>query len=308
MAPTVSEIGVAPPGFRLPDETTIGTVVLQVADLERSLDYYQSVLGLRVLDRRDRDDAGAAAALAAHSTGAATVSPILALHERRGARRVPTGGRLGLFHFAMVLPDRPALGRFFRHLLDARIPYGAADHMVSEALYLTDPDGLGIEVYRDRPRAEWIVRNGQVIGGTDPLDSSGVLDAGDGRPWEGVPEGSRIGHVHFHVGDLGQASAFYHEALGFDRVRWPFPGALFVSAGGYHHHVGLNTWATSHDPAADDDARLREWELVLPTPESVEAARDSVESAGYPIAGASSGFRSSDPWGITVCVRTPHVH
>jgi catechol 2,3-dioxygenase len=175
--------------------------------------------------------------------------------------------------------------------------------MVSEALYLTDPDGLGIEVYRDRPREHWVIRHGQVMGGTDPLDSGGVVAAAAGAPWAGVPAGSRIGHVHFHVADLNQASAYYHAALGFDRVRWSFPGALFVSAGGYHHHVGLNTWAANARPASDDDARLVEWELVLPSEGDVDAARRSLEAARHPVARTADGFRSADPWGTAVHVR-----
>jgi catechol 2,3-dioxygenase len=289
---------------------------LQVADLDRSVSYYEGVLGLRVVERGSQGRAewvtlGTHPAPQAEA-GSSPRSPwapegaggaLIELRERRGVGRVPPGGLLGLFHFAVLLPDRAALGRFLRHLLDNRVTFGAADHMVSEALYLTDPDGLGIEVYRDRPREQWVIRHGQVMGGTDPLDSGGVVAAAAGAPWAGVPEGSRIGHVHFHVADLNQASAYYHAALGFDRVRWSFPGALFVSAGGYHHHVGLNTWAANARPASDDDARLLEWELVLPSASDVEAARRSLEAARHPVARAADGFRSADPWGTAVHVR-----
>ena len=296
-----------PPAFRLPDEAAIGRVTLQVADLARSIAYYEDVLGLRTIERGG--DETRWARLGSHpAAGVGPVPPgppavLIELRERRGAARVPARGLLGLFHFAMVLPDRPALGRFLRHLLRDRIPFGAADHMVSEALYLTDPDGLGIEVYRDRPRAEWVIRDGQVMGGTDPLDSGGVVEAAGDRPWDGVPAGSRIGHVHFHVGDLGEASAFYHAGLGFDRVRWPFPGALFVSAGGYHHHVGLNIWAAGARAASDEDARLIEWELVLPSNDHVRAAGDSLASGSYRVDRTDTAFRAADPWGIVVHVR-----
>jgi catechol 2,3-dioxygenase len=299
-----SAIGVPPAGFRLPAETTIGQVSLEVTDLARSLAYYQDVLGLRIVERGGAATAPWArlGAQAAADRGAAPV--LVELRERPGARRVPSAGLLGLFHFAMVLPDRSALGRFLRHLLAARVPFGAADHMVSEALYLTDPDGLGIEVYRDRPRHEWVVRNGEVIAGADPLDSGGVIEAAGSMPWDGVPAGSRIGHVHFHVGDLDEASRFYHAGLGFDRIRWRFPGALFVSAGGYHHHVGLNTWASGARAASDGDARLVEWELVLPSAGGVRAAADSLALADYQVDRADTGFRSADSWGIAVYVRT----
>jgi catechol 2,3-dioxygenase len=172
--------------------------------------------------------------------------------------------------------------------------------MVSEALYLTDPDGLGIEVYRDRPRADWIVRNGLVMGGSDPIDSSGLLGAAQGAAFDGMPAGTRMGHVHFHVGDLDDASAFYHAALGFDRVPFPLPGALFVSAGGYHHHVGLNIWAAGSPAASDQDARLLEWELRLPSAIDVGAVAASLADAGYDVAAGIHDARSSDPWGITV--------
>jgi catechol 2,3-dioxygenase len=298
------EIAVSPPGFRLPDETTIGRVTLQVADLVRSLAYYEGVLGLRAIERGG-DAAAPWARLGAIAAADRTMaaSTLVELRERRGVRRVPPGGLLGLFHFAMVLPDRPALGRFLRHLLRDRVPFGAADHTVSEAVYLTDPDGLGIEVYRDRPRAEWVVRNGQVMGGTDPLDTGSVIEAAAGGTWEGAPAGSRIGHVHFHVGDLDEAGAFYHAGLGFDRVRWRFPGALFVSAGGYHHHVGLNTWAADARAAGDDDAQLVEWELVLPSAAAVHAAARSLSSGAYRLDWTGAAFRAADPWGIAVHVR-----
>src|SRR5688572_6885604 len=183
---TASAIAQAPPGYRLPPDAHVGRVVLQVSDLDRSLDYYSSTLGLRPADgsatASGQPDRGRSATLAPHDDERI----LLELRERRGARRVPERGRLGLFHFAIVVPDRPALGRFLRHILDRHAPFGAADHMVSEALYLTDPDGLGIEVYRDRARGEWIVRDGQVMGGSDPLDAQGLLDAASGATWDGM--------------------------------------------------------------------------------------------------------------------------
>jgi len=289
-----SPISTPPPGFRLPAESRVGRVLLQVADLDRSVDYYTATVGLRAV--RDDD----LSARTVHLTPNDDERVIVTLRERRGARRVPQRGLLGLFHFAIVVPDRPALGRVLRHLVDAHVPLGAADHMVSEALYLTDPDGLGIEIYRDRPTSEWIIRDGQVIGGSDPLDAGGILDAAEGQAWSGLPAGTRIGHVHFHVGDLDRARAFYHRALGFDAVNWSFPGALFVSAGGYHHHVGLNTWAAGSPPASDEDARLLEWQLVLPGSADIARAAESLRSSGYGLMEGDDGLTASDPWGITV--------
>ena len=236
---TPDAAGIRPPGYRLPDATRLGRVRLQVASLDRSLPFYEDVLGLRRLDRRD-----GVATLGASGDGTALVE----LHERAGARPVPRRGRLGLYHFAVLLPDRAALGRFLAHLAARGVRAGMSDHAVSEALYLTDPDGLGIEVYADRPRDAWRYAGRQLHMHTEPLDTASLLAAGGGAPWAGMPPGTVIGHVHLHVGDIDAAAAFYHAALGFDKVVWSYPGALFLSAGGYHHHLGTNTWAAGAAP------------------------------------------------------------
>ena len=291
-APDTEEHGVVAPRFRLPPATHIGAVRLQVADLARSLAYYGRVLGLRVL----RQDASGAAL-----APAGTESPILELRERPGARPHPKRGQLGLFHFAILLPDRASLGRFLRHLSEIGAYAGMSDHLVSEALYLTDPDGLGIEVYADRPRGQWTYSGRELQMATIPLNVQDVIAAGGTEHWSGMPNGTTIGHVHLHVGDLDQAATFYHEALGFDKVAWSYPGALFLSAGGYHHHLGTNTWAAGAPPAAEGDARLVEWDLVLPDAASVSAAGASVEAAGGTIERAKDGsILARDPWGTAV--------
>lgn len=160
-------------------------------------------------------------------------------------------GAFGLYHFALLLPDRAALGRFAAHLAAEHIRVGMADHFVSEASYLTDPDGLGIEVYADRPRATWQYRDLEVVMATDPLDLAGVIAAARGELWNGVPQDTTMDHVHLHVGNLDDAEAFYHRALGFDKTVWSYPGALFLSAGGYHHHLGTNVWAPGPAPRPD---------------------------------------------------------
>ena len=284
--------GIRPPGYRLPESTRIGVVRLQVSDLARSLAYYERVIGLRELRRKD------GAAILGPTNGE---QPIVELHELPGARSVPRRGRLGLYHYAILVPDRASLGRFVAHLSAIGAYAGMSDHLVSEALYLTDPDGLGIEVYRDRSRGEWRYEGRQIAMATLPLDAQELARAGGGEAWTGMPNGTVIGHVHLHVGDLQRAERFYHDALGLDKVVWGYPGALFLSAGGYHHHLGTNTWASGATPAEDDEARLLEWEMILPDAEDVSHLASSVEQAGYTVERSSAGtIRTRDPWGTAV--------
>lgn len=290
-----SEIGIAPPGFRLPDATHIGRVRLQVADLLRSVRYYDSVLGMRVLSR-----AHATASLGAHGED----RPLIELTEKPGARQVPRRGLLGLYHFAVLLPDRASLGRFIAHLAEVGAHAGMSDHLVSEAVYLTDPDGLGIEVYADRPRGEWKTVARQLEMATRPLDVQSVVTAAGGTKWNGTPAGTKIGHVHFHVGDIGRAASFYHSGLGLDKIVWNYPGALFMSAGGYHHHVGVNTWAAGAPPASLDDARLIEWELVVPDEAAVRNAGGSIAAAGHSVDSDGDAMLAADDWGISVRIRS----
>ncbi|MEO7275355.1 MAG: VOC family protein [Vicinamibacterales bacterium] len=281
--------GVAAPGYRLPASTVVGAVRLLVSDLGRSIDFYQRVLGLSVVERSS--DA-AALAPAGHE-------PVLIrLETRAGVRGAGRRGALGLFHFAILLPDRASLGRFVAHLAALGVPAGMSDHLVSEALYLSDPDGLGIEVYADRPRDRWTYRAGQLRMSTEPLDVRDLVAAGGGQPWTGMPAGTAMGHLHLHVGDLDAAEAFFHRALGFDKVVWNYPGALFLSAGGYHHHLGTNTWAPPVTPPADQ-AQLRSWDLVLPDAAAIAAAGDSLERSGYVVDRSGDAVIAPDPWGTT---------
>ncbi len=286
-----TEVGIVPPGFRLPEATRVGRVRLQVADLDRSIEFYRRVIGFSVVRREGgRADLGA-------SEGDVV---LLELVEKKGVRPVPRRGLLGLYHFAVLLPNRPQLGAFIRHLSDLRIQAGMSDHLVSQSIYLYDPDGLGIEVYADQPRERWQVRNGEYVAAIEPLDVRELLQLAEGTRWTGLPGGTVIGHVHLYVGDLEQAGAFYHFALGFDKVGWSIPGALFVSAGGYHHHVGLNIWAAGSPVATDDDARLLEWELIVPDPVAADDAARSLEESGVGIVRDEDGVLARDPWESTV--------
>ena len=279
--------GIPPPAFTLPDASHVGAVQLQVSDLQRSVAFYEHVLGLRVMDRDTRS-----AELGTHGD-----RTLVRLHEKRGIHPVPAQGAFGLYHFAILLPDRASLGRFLTHLgrvSNGRL--GMADHLVSEALYLWDPDGLGIEVYADRPRASWRHESRELVMATDPLDAPAVMAAGADAPWAGMPDGTMMGHIHLHVGDIERAEGFYHVGLGLEKTVWSYPGALFLAAGGYHHHLGVNTW--SRGPSArDDQARLIEWELIVPGGDVAEAAARSLEQADASAEDTGVGWVVADPWG-----------
>ena len=285
---TPGSYGEAPSSYRLPEETCLGKVRLEISDLERSLRFYEETLGLLVLERQ-----ATRASLGPHSNGRVLVE----LNERKGAR--PAGrGLLGLYHFAILLPDRGSLGQFVRHLGETGTRAGAADHVVSEAFYLTDPDGLGIEVYADRPRSTWQRIGRELMIATDPVNIEGLIDAAGDKRWTGMPAETVIGHVHLHVGDLAEGKAFFSDALGFDRMTWRYPGALFMGADGYHHHLGTNTWAGSGARRpAEGDARLMEWTIDLPTADDVKAAAVSLAQGGYRIENDGSGTLTCDPWG-----------
>ena len=278
--------GIAPPGYRLPDATRVGRVRLQVADLRRSLDYYESVIGLSVRTRT---------ATTAVLTANGDDHVLVELHEKRGVQPAPKRGAFGLFHFAILLPRRADLGRFVAHIASLGIRLGAADHWVSEAIYLTDPDGLGIEVYADRPRSEWQVRGRELAMATEALDLEELVRAGEGEEWIGAPAGTVIGHVHLHVGNLEDAERFYHVGLGLDKVVWGYPGALFLSAGGYHHHLGTNTWSPGPS-ASEDQAHLLAWELLVPTAADAAEVARSFNATGFAAEADASTWTVRDPW------------
>ncbi len=273
------------PGYRLPDALRLGAVRLEIADLDRSVDYYERVIGLRTIDR-----AGARATLGVNGN-----DPILELNEVKNASPHPYNRRLGLYHFAILLPARKTLAEFVTHLGAINAYAGQADHYVSEAFYLRDPDGLGIEVYADRPRSEWPVKNGQLAMGLDPVNMDSLLKEAGNAKWTGMPSGTAIGHVHLHVGDLNEGEKFFHRALGMD-ITATLPSALFMSAGGYHHHLGTNTWSGNAPRPEEGDARLIEWTIMMPS-EDVRAAAESLSHAGYPTSLAGNDVLVEDPWG-----------
>jgi catechol 2,3-dioxygenase len=274
------------PGLKL------GTVHLTVSDLERSASWYEDALGLRVHERGTEVSLG---------DGSETA---LVLHEDPAAKR--PGRHAGLYHYALLYPDRRELSFTLRRLAAAKAPLqGMSDHGTHEAIYLADPDGIGIELAADRPRELWpdldeLIESGRA---SLPLDVENLLDVtAHDDATASVAEGLRVGHLHFHVGDVQQALVFYSDILGFDR-KMNFGSAGFVSANGYHHHLGLNEWqGKGVGPAPLHTAGLKEWTIVVPDVDSVEATRRRFTSASIPVEERDNGFAVVDPWGMRVVI------
>jgi catechol 2,3-dioxygenase len=276
--------------FVIDPETKIGSVHLSVADLERSSRFYTELLGFRPAGQRNGD-------LELTADG---VTPLVVLREQPDAPPKPTR-TTGLYHFAILTPSRSDLARSFWHLLEAGYGLqGAADHLVSEALYLADPDGNGIEIYADRPREAWPRRGDRVHMATEALDAEGLLAElnEDTRAWDGLSPETRVGHVHLHVADLHRAQTFYCDGLGFEVVARYGAAAIFVSAGGYHHHIGLNTWAgLGAPPPPLGSLGLRFYTIRLPSPQAVERSVEHLKASGVQIDEGGEGIELQDPSG-----------
>ena len=268
----------------VPPATRMGAVHLTVADLGRSLAYYEEQIGLRVLARED--------GRATLGTGG---DALLVLAEEAGAR--PADGYSGLFHFALLVPERTDLARWLAHAARDRVPLsGMSDHWVSEAIYLRDPDHHGIEIYADRPRELWEGQVGERLT-TLPLDVEdllGVLADPANEPFDGLATGTVMGHVHLCVGAIAPTNAFYRDRLGFGVMAELGDQATFLSAGGYHHHLGANTWQSAGAPyAPDGHARLTQMTVVLPDAASLDE-----------VARRIGGTEVRDPSGIPVVLTT----
>jgi catechol 2,3-dioxygenase len=283
----------APAGGEISPRTTMGPVHLTVADLGRSLDWYAGPVGLRVLERDGRE-----AWLGAGGRR------LLRLVEEPGAR--PAAGFTGLYHFALLVPERADLARWLVHAARDRVPLvGLSDHFVSEALYLSDPDGHGIEIYRDRPRPGW---EGQVARRmtTLPLDVDdlvGVLEEGPDEPFEGLPAGTVMGHVHLKVAAVPEAVGFYRDALGFGLMAMLGSRAAFLGAGGYHHHLGANSWESAGAPAPPPGtAALRLATIVLPDAAERERLLARLDAAGHVPEAGEAGPAVRDPSGTALAL------
>ncbi|MDQ5828931.1 MAG: VOC family protein [Actinomycetota bacterium] len=275
----------------LPATLGLGAVHLTVSALDRSLGFYEGSLGLKLHRRED--------GVAAMGVGG---EDLIFLYEEPNVRRA--GRHAGLYHYALLYPSREELARTAVRLAVTKTPIqGASDHGTHEAIYLPDPDGNGIELAADRPREAWPDLADPDWGdGPRPLDTDALLGSVAGEePRRGAGPGLAVGHVHLHVGELERGLAFYRDVLGFELVTL-FPGqAAFVSAGGYHHHLGFNVWrGEGVPPAPAGRVGLRHWTVVLDDPEEVAAVRERVEEAGIEAEEAEGGFLARDPWGIAV--------
>lgn len=270
----------------LPDGTRIGRTALRVAALEDQIAFYRDVVGLAVL-RRDETTV----VLGVDDT------PLLVLKRDETAPERQRA-EAGLYHNAFRVPSRAALGDALERIRDRWRLEGSADHLVSEALYLSDPAGNGVEIYRDRPREEWpTTADGRVRMATDPLDVAGIEAAvtGDAR----APSGTDVGHVHLEVSSLEAFENFYVDALGFE-VQADVPGALFVSADGYHHHIGANTW---HRRTKQAEGRGLDWFEVVVPERGVDAVRERLANREKRTAETEDGFAVTDPGGIELRFR-----
>ncbi len=274
--------------------TNIGLASLRVAQLERSLLFYQGVLGFQPIEQTP----------GRVLLGGQDREPLLELIEVPGAGPQPHRAT-GLYHVAILLPTRRDLGRVFLRLVQANWQIGQGDHLVSEALYVSDPDENGLELYQDRPRNTWQWTNGSVVMATDPVDlRSLAADGQQAEPWDVLPARTRVGHIHLQVGNIPEARHFYTDILGFD-ITAEMPGALFVSAGGYHHQIGMNTWhSAGAKPAPTTAAGLQTYVIAIPTREALQEVKARLTAHTISFTEEQPDLiRVNDPWSNSILLK-----
>jgi len=263
----------------------VGEVNIKVKNLDHALTFYQNIIGFQILEKSARK-------VVLTTDGK---NPLLTLEQPEKVI-AKTPRTTGLYHFAILLPSRADLSIFLRHMIQTGYPLGAADHYVSEALYLNDPDGNGIEVYRDRPSSEWRWNNGLVEMATEELDGNGILAESD-AVWKGLPAGTLMGHIHLHVADLKKAEEFYTKGLGFEIVSY-YPQAAFLSTGKYHHHIAINTWqGEGAETPPENSVGLNWYSLVFPNEETREKTLKQLKQLGAPVTKEADFYLTSDPSG-----------
>jgi len=280
--------------YQLSPQISLGPVELTIRNLDQSIDFYTQVIGFDLISRNLN-----------HATLGMENIPLVQLVENPAAQQ--TRGTTGLYHFAILVPQRNALAEALKRIIRTETPVqGFADHGVSEAIYLPDPDGNGIEIYRDRPRPEWPFKNGELQMITDPLDLEDLLSESNGDDHESsnMPTGTKIGHMHLHVRDIPETVSFYRDVLGFDLKQRFGSSAAFLAAGDYHHHIGVNTWAgVGAPPPPDGSVGLRSFSIRLPE-NDFNRLELNLRQNGIEYRSTEHGFKLKDPSGnlIQFCV------
>ena len=273
---------------KIDPKTEIGTVRLAVKDLPGMKKFYRDMIGLAIINDNQQSV----------KLGVGDL-PLVELISNPDGISHPNS--TGLFHIAILLPNRPELGRWLKHFISIGYPLdGVGDHLVSEALYLSDPEGNGIEIYRDRPKETWEYIDGQIQMGTKSVDLESLLEQASPNIFSGLPEGTKMGHIHLQVNNVSKTAAFYQDILGFDLIA-KMPGAGFLSAGGYHHHIGMNTWRSMGGGIAPADSLgLVDYQIVLPSSSSQESIANKLSSHEINFSRQNGTLRVQDPAGIWI--------
>lgn len=278
--------------FHEKPNTYVTHVEIKVSDLQRSLTYYQEIIGFKVLQQ----ESNRATLTADGTTALLTIVQLQSVEQK-------TRSTSGLYHFALLLPTRRDLANIITHFRQSGVYFGASDHDVSEALYLHDPDENGIEIYVDRPASDWTWHADQVYMVTEPLNISSILDEANGV-WDGLPANTVMGHIHLSVSSLAAAEEFYTKGLGFDIVTRYGKQALFISTGRYHHHIGLNTWYSEGAPKlGENQIGLKTYTLRLDNEVQAHTLKENLRQLGAPVLTIDDGFQTEDPAGNVILLK-----